>query len=206
MAETTMKKGSKLRVHIAQLRPTQMTIGSHHVKCKMVSTRKVPDEEREAFFDKHRIHVVLGPDATVYIVDHHHWARAWHDVGIDSIPVIVRKDLSHASWDKFWDYMLRRHLVHPYDEHGKRRQLEDLPLHVADMRDDPYRSLEAFAQIAGGYLKVKEAYPDFKWADFFRRQIKGPIDTTESFALALANSVKLARSKKARGLPGYIGE
>ena len=74
------------------------------------------------------------------------------------------------------------------------------------MRDDPYRSLEAFAQLAGGYDKVKQAYPDFRWADFFRRHIDGRLDTVPGFALALAHAVKLARSSKARGLPGHLDD
>lgn len=202
---TTLSKGSKLRAPIAQLRPTQITVGMLHVNRKIQTTRRQPDDRLEAFFDKRRIHVVVGPEHVLYVVDHHHWVRAWHEMGIDIIPVIVRKDLSDRTEKAFWDYMLRHHMVHPYDEHGRRVPLDALPKSVQDMRDDPYRSLEAFARIAGGYRKVKQAYPDFKWADFFRREIQGPFDRPECFAYALALAVKKARSRKARGLPGYIG-
>ncbi|MCD9122703.1 ParB-like protein [Cupriavidus gilardii] len=206
MGTKTLAKGSKLRAPIAELRPTQITVGALHVKRKMQTTRRQPEDRLEAFFDKHRIHVVVGPQHVLWVVDHHHWVRAWHELGFEIIPVFVRKDLSDRSEDEFWEYMLRRHQVHPYDEHGRRQPLSALPRSVAGMRDDPYRSLEAFARIAGGYRKVKQAYPDFKWADFFRREIRGPMDNPECFAYALALAVKAARSPKARGLPGYIGK
>jgi hypothetical protein len=79
------------------------------------------------------------------------------------------------------------------------------PPAIAEMRDDLYRSLEAFARMAGGYSKVKEAYSDFRWADFFRREIDGPLDTQDLFADALARAIRLARSNKARDLPGFVG-
>ncbi|WP_458216806.1 ParB-like protein [Paracidovorax citrulli] len=203
--QAVLAKGSKLRAHISRLRPTQITVGMLHVRRKMHTTRRQPQDRLDAFFDKRRIHVVVGPQQWLHVIDHHHWVRAWSEMGIDIIPVVVRKDLSHLNEEDFWRYMLRHHLVHPYDEHGRRQPLSALPSGVDGMRDDPYRSLEAFARIAGGYRKVKQAYPDFKWADFFRREIPGPFDNPECFAYALARAVKAARSPKARGLPGYLG-
>ncbi|WP_224078495.1 ParB-like protein [Cupriavidus laharis] len=191
-------------VPLDALHPTQITVGAYHVAQKMHVTRRVPPARRAAFLDRHRVHVVIGPEQALYVVDHHHWVRAWHDLGLTHVPAIVRTDLSRLDGHGFWRWMVDRHMVHPYDEHGRLRPLNELPASVHDMRDDPYRSLEAFVQLAGGYLKVRQAYPDFKWADFFRRHIDGPLDTPEGFAAALVRAVRLARSAKARKLPGYI--
>lgn len=60
--------------------------------------------------------------------------------------------------------MVANDMAHPYDEHGKRRPLSELPDAVHHMRDDPFRSLEAFVQLVGVYRKVKQAYPDFRWS------------------------------------------
>lgn len=198
-------KGAAIMVPIDHLRPTQITVGAFHVAQKMHVTRRLSHADLPAFLDKHRIHVVLGPEQSLYVVDHHHWVRAWQEMGMSMVPAVVRDDMSHLSEREFWKQMVAAHMVHPYDEHGKRRPLKDLPPDVHSMRDDPYRSLEAFVQLAGGYRKVKTAYPDFRWADFFRKHIDGPLDSHHTFAAALARGMQLAFSRKARGLPGYIG-
>lgn len=200
-----LREGARLMVPVDHLRSTQITVGGYHVAQKIHVTRRLSHAELPGFLDKHRIHVVLGPEQTLYVVDHHHWVRAWHEMGIVMVPAIVRADLSHLSPRKFWKHMIDTHMVHPYDEHGKRQPLKELPGDIHGMRDDPYRSLEAFVQLAGGYRKVKAAYPDFRWADFFRKHIDGPLDSHHSFATALARGVRLAMSPAARELPGYIG-
>lgn len=200
-----LREGAKLMVPMDHLRPTQITIGAYHVAQKIHVTRRLSHADLPAFLDKHRVHVVLGPEHTLYVVDHHHWVRAWHEMGMEMVPAHVREDLSHLSQRKFWAYMVDNHMVHPYDEQGRRQPIKALPPDIHAMRDDPYRSLEAFVQLSGGYRKVKAAYPDFRWADFFRRHIEGPFDTHHGFAAALARAVQLALSTKARGLPGYIG-
>ncbi|SOZ28513.1 conserved protein of unknown function (plasmid) [Cupriavidus taiwanensis] len=196
---------SKLMVPLDALRPTQITVGGYHVAQKIHVTRRVAPEARAAFLDRHRVHLVIAPEQLLYVVDHHHWVRAWHDLGLTHVPGIVRADLSDMDVPAFWRHMVANHLVHPYDEHGRRQPLSELPEAIHDMRDDPYRSLEAFVQLAGGYRKVKTAYPDFRWADFFRRHVPGPFDTPHHFAFAVANAFRLAHSREARDLPGYIG-
>lgn len=198
------RKGARVTLPVVHLRPTQMTVGLHHVQSKMDVTLRHQGRKQIELMERHRIHVVIGPGPAFYVIDHHHWARAWYELGIDSVPAVIKHNWSGMPPDRFWLEMEARHLVHPYDQYGERQGLAALPHSLAEMRDDPYRSLEAFAQLAGGYDKVKQAYPDFRWADFFRRHIDGPLDTVPGFALALARAVKLARSSKARGLPGHV--
>ncbi|CAG2147446.1 hypothetical protein LMG31506_03630 [Cupriavidus yeoncheonensis] len=201
-----LRDGSKLMMPLDALHPTQITVGAYHVAQKVHVTRRISPARRPAFLDQHRVHVVIGPEQVPYVVDHHHWVRAWHDLGLTHVPAIVRRDLSRLGARGFWKWMVAKHMVHPYDEQGQRRPLHELPVSIQDMRDDPYRSLEAFVQLAGGYRKVREAYPDFKWADFFRRHIGGPLDTPEAFAAALVRAFHLAQGAMARDLPGYIGK
>jgi len=200
-----LRDDSKLMMPLDALHPTQITIGAYHVAQKVHVTRRIAPARRPAFLDRHRVHVIIGPEQVPYVVDHHHWVRAWHDLGLTHAPAIVRRDLSRLDAHAFWQWMVAEHMVHPYDEHGQRRPLTELPASIHDMRDDPYRSLEAFVQLAGGYRKVREAYPDFRWADFFRRHIDGPLDSQQSFAAALVRAFRLAQSEEARSLPGYIG-
>ncbi|KAA0179335.1 hypothetical protein FX016_19920 [Cupriavidus gilardii] len=200
------RKGARVTLPVRQLRPTQMTVGLYHVQSKMDVTLRHQGRKQIELMERHRIHVVIGPGPAFYVIDHHHWARAWYELGIESVPVVIKHNWSALPPDRFWLEMEARHLVHPYDQYGERQGLAALPHSLAEMRDDPYRSLEAFAQLAGGYDKVKQAYPDFRWADFFRRHIDGRLDTVPGFALALAHAVKLARSSKARGLPGHLDD
>ncbi|WER48651.1 ParB-like protein [Cupriavidus sp. WKF15] len=200
-----LRSGAKLMMPLDALHPTQITVGAYHVAQKVHVTRRIPPARRPAFLDRHRVHLVIGPEQVPYVVDHHHWVRAWHELGLTHVPALVRRDLSRLGARAFWKWMVAQHMVHPYDEQGRRRPLNELPASLHDMRDDPYRSLEAFVQLAGGYRKVRQAYPDFRWADFFRRHIEGPLDTPESFAAALVRAFRLAQGAKARNLPGYIG-
>lgn len=202
----TWRKGARVTLPVRQLRPTQMTVGLYHVQSKMDVTLRHQGRKQIELMERHRIHVVIGPGPAFYVIDHHHWARAWYELGIESVPAVIKHNWSGLPPDRFWLEMEARHLVHPYDQYGERQGLAALPHSLAEMRDDPYRSLEAYAQLAGGYDKVKQAYPDFRWADFFRRHIDGRLDTVPGFALALAHAVKLARSSKARGLPGHLDD
>nr|WP_306850152.1 ParB/Srx family N-terminal domain-containing protein [Cupriavidus necator] len=199
----------KAIAELARLRPTQLTLGYVHVHHKMEVTQRHADpRDREAlrrFMRRHRIKTVVGPGGELYIVDHHHWARAWLDLGYQLAPVQVVADLSHLDAAAFWKRMRRLGHVHPYDERGKRLGPAALPSTVRSMRDDPYRSLAAFAREAGAYRKPGNAYGDFCWAGFLRERVEQDLGSIAGFGLALAESIKLARSARARRLPGYCG-
>ncbi len=95
--------------------------------------------------------------------------------------------------------------VHPYDEHGKLLDPKALPSTVRGMRDDPYRSLAAFAREAGAYRKPGSAAGEFSWAGFLRERVEQDLGSVAGFGLALAESIRLARSARAKRLPGYCG-
>ncbi|WP_454737386.1 ParB-like protein [Cupriavidus necator] len=199
----------KALAELARLRPTQLTLGYTHVDHKKEVTQRHDDPgDRDAlrrFLRRHRLKTIAGPGGDLYIVDHHHWARAWLELGYEWAPVCVLHDLSHLSAAAFWRRMRRLGHVHPYDEHGKLLGPKALPPTVMGMRNDPYRSLAAFAREAGGYRKPGNAYGDFCWARFLRERVEQDMGSTAGFGLALAESIRLARSAKARRLPGYCG-
>ncbi|GLC94492.1 hypothetical protein Tamer19_39000 [Cupriavidus sp. TA19] len=194
---------------LARLRPTQLTLGYTHVSHKKEVTRRHADRNDLAqlrrFMRSHRIKTVVGPGGALYIVDHHHWARAWLELGYQWAPVRILRDLSKLAPSAFWKRMGQLGHVHPYDEHGKLRGRRALPPTVMGMRDDPYRSLAAFAREAGAYRKPGSAYGDFRWAGFLRDRVVQDVHSIAGFGLALSESIKLARSSKARRLPGYCG-
>ncbi|WP_420992019.1 ParB-like protein [Cupriavidus sp. 30B13] len=204
----------EMRVELYALRPTQLTLGMDQVREKMRATLRhagTADAARAdaalwAFLRRHPLKLVRGPQQGLHIVDHHHWARAWAELGYVHAPARLLLDLGHLAPDAFWRRMETLGHVHPYDEHGKRLTIAALPHNVMGMRNDPYRSLAAFARNAGAYRKPGSAYGDFQWAGLFREHIGGRLDTVGGFALALAQAIKLAQGSKARRLPGFTGK
>lgn len=113
--------------------------------------------------------------------------------------------LRHLEDDRFYAFMDRRNWLHPYDAHGRRREWRDLPGHVRDLEDDPYRSLAGEVRRAGGYAKMPTPYTEFHWADFFRDRFEPDELDKGSFDKSLNKAMKLARSGDAAYLPGFAG-
>jgi hypothetical protein len=191
-------------IPILSLRPTQMTVGMREVKEKRKRWREVKKERRGEQLGKHMIPVVHGPDDRYYVVDHHHLARALHDEGVKDILVTVIGDLRMVEREAFWGVMDNKRWVYPYDSKGERRHFKDIPKSVANLKDDPYRSLAGEMRRVGGFAKDTTPFSEFLWADFLRRRI--PRKTVEdNFAKALEKGLAVGRSKDAVYLPGWCG-
>jgi hypothetical protein len=192
-------------VPIMSLRPTQMTVGIREVKEKRKRWREHKSEKKRAeMLGKHMIPVVLGPDERFYVVDHHHLARALHDEGVKDILVTVIGNLSMVDRDAFWGVMDNKRWAYPYDSKGERRHFRDIPKSIADLKDDPFRSLAGELRRAGGFAKDTTPFSEFLWADFLRRRL--PRKTVEdNFAKAIEKGLALARSHDAIYLPGWCG-
>ena len=191
-------------VSIADLHPTQITVGLREVALKRAEWRRRGDRKAGAFLGKHMIPVVLGPKAIPYVVDHHHLARALHDEGVRDVLVTVMADLSRLKRDAFWVVLDHRGWVHPYDARGRRQSPEDIPRAVKDLVDDPFRSLAGALRRAGGFAKDTTPFSEFLWADFLRRRMKrGALE--RDFAAGIRRALKLARGPEADYLPGWCG-
>src|SRR5437016_1769729 len=159
-------------VPIADLRPTQLTVGMREVEAKRKQWREIAAKEGGKFLGKHMIPTVLGPKARHYVVDHHHLARALHDEGVKDVAVTLIANLSKLDQDAFWTVMDNRSWMHPFDGKGERRHYQDIPKRVADLVDDPFRSLAGELRRAGGFAKDTTPFSEFLWADFLRRRMK----------------------------------
>src|SRR5712672_4802760 len=160
---------------ILSLHPTQMTVGIREVKEKRKRLRehwrKHKKIKQGEFLGRHMIPVVLGPDKRHYVVDHHHLARALHDEGVKDILVTIIADLTMVDRDAFWGVLVNKRWVYPYDAKGERHHFKDVPKTVADLKDDPFRSLAGELRRAGGYAKDTTPFSEFLWADFLRRKL-----------------------------------
>jgi hypothetical protein len=192
-------------VPILSLRPTQMTVGMREVKEKRKRWREHKSKRKQAeLLGKHMIPVVLGPDKRHYVVDHHHLARALHDEGVKDVLVTVIADLTMVEKTAFWSVLDHRRWAYPYDSRGERRQFKDIPKTVADLKDDPFRSLAGEIRRAGGYAKDTTPFSEFLWADFLRRKMSRK-DVDSDFEKAIEKALALAKGQGAIYLPGWCG-
>lgn len=195
------------RVHpvpILSLRPTQMTVGMREVKEKRKRWREHDRKKQADLLGEHMIPVVYGPDLRYYVIDHHHLGRALHDEGVKEVLVTVVGDLRMVEREAFWGVMDNKRWVYPYDAKGERRSFKDLPKSVADLKDDPFRSLAGELRRMGGFAKDTTPFSEFLWADFLRRKLsRKAID--DNFDKALERGLAAAKSKDAVYLPGWCG-
>jgi len=202
-----MRFAREPRIHpvaIAELRPTQITVGLGEVAEKRREWRAHPEGKKADFLGSHLIPVVLGPKGRFYVIDHHHLARALFDEGVVEIAVTVVSDLSGLEAEAFWVYLDNRAWMHLYDADGVRQDHKKLPKHVEGMVDDPFRSLAGALRRAGGYAKDTTPFSEFLWADFLRRRIKGKQASAQPDA-ALVEAMRLAKLPEAGYLPGWCG-
>ncbi|TCF97594.1 hypothetical protein BZM26_30380 [Paraburkholderia strydomiana] len=103
---------------------------------------------------------------------------------------------------RFWDAVIERRWVHPYDERGVPRALSAIPDEVSGLADDPCRSLSAFVRDVGGYVKTPEPFAEFQWADFYRTRI--PMWTNPyQFRAAVDQAMHLAWSRDSKPAAGH---
>ena len=192
-------------VAIADLRPTQVTVGLREVRIKRERWRRKDCDDVAGFLWNNCIPVVLGPDERRHIVDRHHLARALQEEGVVKWPIIVVADDSRLDRDEFWAALEARNWTHPFDDCGRRRDYSDLPESITDLVDDPYRSLAGALKRAGIYKKDKSPFSEFRWANFLRSRIdRNTVDRDFDSALALA--ARLAVTPHARHLPGFFSK
>ncbi|RFB78408.1 ParB-like protein [Methylovirgula sp. 4M-Z18] len=191
-------------VAIEALRPTQITVGMREVKAKQRNWRKRKEEKKADFLGTHLIPVIWGPKAEYYVIDHHHLCRALLEEGEENIATTVVADLRKLEQDAFWIFLDNRGWMHPFDAKGRRRAYDDLPKSIADMEDDPFRSLAGELRLMGGYAKDTTPFSEFLWADFLRRRIKRK-DVQKDFNAALEAALALAKGEDSNFLPGWCG-
>ena len=191
-------------VPIADLRPTQMTVGFREVAEKRRLWKAKLKKSGENSLAKHMIPVLRGPKGRSYVIDHHHLARALLEEGVDSVPTTTVADLSALRKDEFWIFIDNRNWCHPYNSAGQRCNFSDIPKTIGDLDDDPFRSLAGELRRVGGYAKETVPFSEFLWADYLRRHIK-TATVRKDFSGAIAEALQLARAPEAGHLPGWCG-
>lgn len=192
-------------LHVApgKLRPTQMSVGKAEVAAKRKEWETLGKKQRKELLASHCFPGVLGPKEKVYIVDHHHLGLALLEERVRSVPVLILRDFSWLEPAVFWRSMEFNRWAHPYDRHGVRVNYDAMPLALADLQDDPYRTLASRVRLAGGCAKDAEPYAEFLWADFYRHTIK--LTAAQPTRKQLEHALHLAHEPETAYLPGWSG-
>ncbi len=215
-AECNAQSQGACECDLTKLRPLQGALGIREVDYKAKKGKGL----------KVQIPVVFGPGNAFFVIDHHHTAAALLKAGKDRGECEVVNDEKNlprsftTSRDEkaFWHTLIEKKLVCLEDENGVEIPHTDqdlpprLPRLLAQMPDDPYRSLVWLVRENGGICKGKDApdFLEFSWADWFRPQYQkeklqtlpwSPKDQDDT----VDDAVKKARAATAKGLPGWCG-
>ena len=192
-------------IAIADLRPTQMTVGYREVEEKRRHWHAADAEGRARLLRRHVLPAVIGPKRRPYIVDHHHFARALLMEKAGPVAVYVLADLSHLPKAEFWTFLDNSAWCHAYDADGRRCALSAIPRKLGALKDDPFRSLVGALIRGGGIAKSGKPFAEFLWADYLRRRFaRSALD--EDFAGAVKQALKIVGHHDASSLPGWCGK
>jgi hypothetical protein len=86
-------------IPLADIRPTQMTVGMRGVERKRKEWHEKGSKKDAEYLGRHMIPVVIGPKEHIYSIDHHHFAHAFHDEGVRNILANVVADLKQLDVD-----------------------------------------------------------------------------------------------------------
>ena len=87
-------------VSVADLRPTQMTVGMREVREKRQRWKEV--KRKAEFLGSHLIPVIHGYRDRYYVIDHHHMALALEQEKVEQVAVTVVADLRKLDEQSFW--------------------------------------------------------------------------------------------------------
>jgi hypothetical protein len=191
-------------IAIADLRPTQTTLGLAEVAER---ARKIADfdaDRRRRYLAGKAVPYVLGPGRQVFMVDHHHLVRALWSLRLEGVVLGDRlDDWSDLDPPTFWRKMKAAGRCWPIDADGNLRPFAAIPTHIEGLTDDPWRSLARRVR-GSAYADDDTPFQEFIWGAYFRSFMTRRLLDTD-IDLAAETAVRLARLGEAADLPGYTG-
>lgn len=180
---SSLPVGDEARVDIDFLHPTQFRVGDAEVEEKQLDFMKMGPKKLKAYLKSHPCPVVIGPGGVPYVTDEQHRANAGFDAekthravralrenGQPTMYMKVVANYSHMTQEEFEKAMIENHYCFLNDL-GKERSFKDLPRHVYQMKNDPYRSVAGFVE-RKAYQMTDVYFAQFKVADWLRDRLK----------------------------------
>ncbi|MEN3366338.1 MAG: hypothetical protein V7606_3612 [Burkholderiales bacterium] len=200
MCSRDVPVNKECEISLDALHPMQPAVGMIQVEERAAKLRGETDFSEQT---SRALPVVQAPDGGFYLTDGHHQASVLHRAGAKQVKARVIGRFNNQA--TFWDEMRARRWVYLFDQHGRPITPAALPERIADLADDPYRSLAGYAQNAGYFGKTNTYFMEFEWARYFGSRMGWqPIDRMTLLS-ALQSAEKLACKPEAKDLPGYLG-
>lgn len=196
-----------LEVRIAELQPTQMCVGLAEVRSRQRDFAEETAEERRAYLASKPVPLVQGGVGHHWMIDRHHRLRGLVELDPSAIAFgYVVLDLGTASRGQVLEELRRRGWLYLYDGRGVGpQQATSLPGRLADLLDDPYRSLvwklKREKRIAPQPLIP---FHEFRWGAWLRSRPLPPF-SSERLEPALPPARALVASGAAAHLAGWTG-
>jgi hypothetical protein len=168
----------------SELRPTQSSVGLVEVQEREAKLSGKSKKHQDEYFRTRHPVVVKGPNNGFYVVDHHHLVRMAMDMKIKKLSCDIVGDYSRDREEQFWSALNKKCWAYLKDENGDEIPYKIVPKSVAELKDDPYRSLAWRVRKKNGYCKSSTAFAEFKWALFFRQKGIRPEDDEAALAEA----------------------
>ena len=197
--------GSWCEVSIDQLHPTQGGVGQLQVDTTVRELADKSEKQLDKLMKKKEIPIAIAPDGGYWLVDRHHLTKALWQQGVKAVRVKVIARLQDRG--SFWSQMQNNHWAWLKDERGQPLTPEQLPGHIGELPDYPYRTLAGLLQDAGYFSKQDQVYfVEFAWASWLGQQMAWQPVNAANLADRLAEAKRLACNSKASALPGYPGK
>jgi hypothetical protein len=197
---------------LTKLRPLQGAVGEKEVENKREEILRDPKKAIKRL-RKDPIKVVFGYGRDLYIVDHHHAAKAWLEANTKtmkkrSLCQIVNGDnklpYDYPSLAQFWTALEGKELIHLKDQKGDTIKEDALPKTIDALPDDVYRSFAWKVRLNKGFCKSSQAkdFLEFIWADAaFRNNFKNL--TNDNLDQSVKAGVDEAHKEQYNKLPGW---
>ncbi len=197
--------GDFCSVDLATVHPTQFAVGLKEVEQKQAKYHQLPTAEAKAEALRADPGIaVIGPRGEPYLIDHHHLFRALLQEHVARGFVKIADNFADLGVGEFWRLLDSKGLVFPYDENGKGPlPPEKFPTTLAELKDDPYRTLAGLVTARGGFTKETVPFLEFRWAQYFRPLVaigEGDAGMETAVQAALA----ISHAPEASQLPGFI--
>jgi hypothetical protein len=173
-----MPTGTKCRGKISEFRPTEPDDGDYEVKVKTDDYEDFSHKKMRKLLQEKPVPVVIGPDGALYLIDHHHTARALWNVGQKHMIVTIQDNWSHLGAGHpnrmrlFWDKMILNGDCYLKLVSGETVDplSPSFPQNLNELGNNPYRSLIDLMSKNGDFVPSGLPYDEFHIAEVF---IKG---------------------------------
>jgi len=191
------------KIKILDLKPSQISVGMLEVEHRMKDFEHMSQDEFHEYTLKHPVPVVDSGHG-LYIIDHHHLCKAYHELGHKNVHFTITKDLSKLSRDDFFKEMDSRNWILPQDQFGVARSYGNIPMNIRGMADDPFRSLVWKLKELGHWQKVNVPFAEFKVANYFRDKfvIENTMESFNSVVTLVIDYIKNNKETLAN-IPGF---